>query len=144
MAITAETNQSRKEWVLGFRKAFQKGETQECDGREEDDLAHTHTHTQSRGEGSLKIFSHQSFLYSVFKTAIHFWKAKESRTDLRIIGRSLHHMTTENISTLVTDDVAGHLSHTFALWVWAMPAPWQLGRAAEGRGCRAGEEQSGR
>lgn len=32
-------NQGPKEWVSEFRKAFQKEDTQEYDGREEDDLA---------------------------------------------------------------------------------------------------------
>lgn len=88
-------NQGPKEWVSGFRKAFQKEDTQEYDGREEDDLAE-----KKAGEKEAWKYFPIRALCFVFVIAIHFWKAKESRTNLRIIGRSLHHGTAENINAL--------------------------------------------
>ena len=64
--IIAET--SLEEWVLGFRKAFQKEE-------EEDDLAEK---KQERRKPENLFLSELSLL--CFTRAIHFLKAKESKT----------------------------------------------------------------
>ena len=71
------------------------------------------------------MISHQKWLCFVFTTAVDFPKAKERRTYLRVAGRSLHRRTAENTNPPVTVDVAGHLTHTSAIWVPAMLAPCQ-------------------